>query len=165
MSVTSARRVAAAANQMSGKASALMPVKLDSYDDLLQAVRELLLDARLEVSVVTPLIYSLLETFIDDSRAYPFDEVSMLLSRLELDGYPAHALRELIIRIAEAYKQYHGEAIQQPAPGGVTDDEFEGLRQSVMYAAMIAEQEYQQNGGDPAGTGPLLIRNPVRRNK
>ena len=158
MSVTPGRLSTAAVDRVTGTVPALKPVQLNTIDDLLQAVHELLIDTRLEVSVVTPLIYSLLETYVDRFRQYPFDDVSLLLSRLELDAYPEHALRELIRRIDDTYRQYHGEALRCLQPRLAVDAEFEGLRQSLKYAAKVAEQEQQHGGGD--GTGQP-VANPA----
>ncbi len=142
MSETTSRQSTATAVQASDVGSTPNPVQLNSFDDLLRAVRELLIDPRLEVSVVTPLINSLFETFIDRFQVYPFDEISLLLARLELDGYPAQGLCELIRRIEETYEQNHGEAIHNSPDALAMDDESEGLCQSIRYAAMLAEQEH-----------------------
>jgi hypothetical protein len=137
-----------AADPVSATGESTQTAPPSSFDDLLRAVRELLIDPRLEVSVITPLIYSLLETYLDRFQIYPFDEVSLLLNRLELDGYPAHALRELIRRIEEAYEQHHGDAIHDSPQTLAMGDEFEGLRQSIRYAAMMAEREYRHDNTD-----------------
>lgn len=146
MPVTTGRQSAAARERVAGAAAVHMPesVRLDSLDDLLRAARELLQDSRLDVGVVTPLICSLLDTFVDRYRVYPYDEVGLLLARLEQDGYPAQALRDLISRIEQAYEQYHGEGLSYPQRQAALADEFEDLRQSLKYAAMVAEQEHQK---------------------
>lgn len=136
-----------------------------SFDDLLRAVRELLMDPRLDLSVVTPLIYSLLETFIDDFQQYPYDQVSKLLARLEQEAYPAHGLRELISRIEEAYGQNHNEAIHDTPHELATNDDFEGLRQSVRYAAMVAERDDQRGCSDDTDAGWLPNQQLARRDR
>jgi hypothetical protein len=151
-----------AAVPVSATGESPQPAPPNSFDDLLRAVRELLIDPRLDVSVVTPLIYSLLETYLDRFQIYPFDEVSLLLNRLELDGYPAHALRELISRIEHAYEQNHGDAIHDSPQALAMGDEFEGLRQSIRYAAMMAEQEYRHDNADVVDLSQIRAWSSVR---
>ena len=163
MSETTSRQSTATAVQASDAGATPKPVQLNSFDDLLRAVRELLMDPRLEVSVVTPLINSLFETFIERFQVYPFDEVSLLLARLELDGFPAQGLRELIRRIEETYEKNHGEAIHNPLDALAMDNEFLGLRQSIRYAAIMAEREYQRDRAVDADVNQLPTRNTGRQ--
>jgi hypothetical protein len=141
MDESSKQKSIAATGPVSGHTRALMPDRLDTLEELLLAVHELLADQRLEVRVVTPLLYSLLETYIDNFQAYPFGDVSKLLTQLEVDGYPEPEIHALMKRIEDTYEQYHANSTRQTVPGMAMDSEYEGLRQSIKYAAMVADQE------------------------
>lgn len=118
------------------------PVNFDQLGDL---AKEMLLDKNLELSKVRPFFWSLVEAYVDRFQVYPFDMVKALLFYLELHELPEDQLRELIIKLDDIYKQQHGKPVRKSISKAEDisplDKEMAELRESLKYAAMVAEIE------------------------
>lgn len=117
-----------------------------SPEDLTQlgelAIR-LLNDKNLEVSKVRPFFWSLVETYVDRFQLYPFDVKKALFSYLELNEYPENTMLELVKQLELQFEKSHGrplrESTQQFCQPDALDEEIRNLRDSLRYAAMVAE--------------------------
>lgn len=106
-------------------------------------VRAALQDENLKVSEVHPFFWSLVETYVDRFQQYPFDINKALISYLELQEYPEVVVRNLIDQLETQFENVHGRTLRKPpalqASDSVLDDEIKQLRNSLKYAAMVAE--------------------------
>ena len=126
----------------------VLPEDLTQLGEL--AIR-LLNDKNLEVSKVRPFFWSLVETYVDRFQLYPFDVKKVLFSYLELNDYPEETMLELIKQLESQYEKSHGRPLRQSTRSflksgeldepldDTLDDEAKGLRDSIRYAAMLAE--------------------------
>jgi len=117
----------------------------ENFDQLGDLAKEMLLDKNLELSKVRPFFWSLVETYVDRFQVYPFDMVKALLCYLELHELPENQLRELIVKLEDVYTRQHGKHILKPVNKAEDvsplDKEMTELRESLKYAAMVAEIE------------------------
>lgn len=106
---------------------------------------ELLNDKNLEVSKVKPFFWSLVETYVDRFHLYPFDVNKALFSQLELNDYPEETVRKLIKQLESRFEKTHGRPLrsskQSRGQQHLLDDEIKELRDSIKYAAMVAETD------------------------
>ncbi len=100
-------------------------------------------DKNLEVSKVRPFIWSLVETYVDRFQLYPFDAGKALFNDLELNGYPEDVVKNLVKQLEARYEKEHGRPLRKStqllSPQDGLDDEIKTLRDSLKYAAMVAE--------------------------
>lgn len=105
----------------------------------------LLNDKNLEVSKVRPFFWSLVETYVDRFQLYPFDVKKVLFSHLELNDYPEETMLDLIRQLELQFEKSHGRPLRKPAqlycPPEALDEEIKALRDSLRYAAMVAEHD------------------------
>mgnify|MGYP006921604155 CR=1 FL=1 len=121
---------------------------LHSPEDLTQLrdlAISLLNDKNLEVSKVRPFFWSLVETYVDRFHLYPFDVNKVLFSQLELNGYPEESILMLIKQLEARFEEVHDRPLRKTTPPlsepGALDDEIKALRDSLKYAAMVAEDD------------------------
>ena len=104
-------------------------------------------DKNLKVSEVRPFFWSMVETYIDRFHHYPFDANKAIISYLELKDYPEDVVRELVKQLEAQFEVIHGRPLRKStqlvSQVDVLDDEIKQLRDSLKYAAMVAE------GSDP----------------
>jgi len=104
---------------------------------------QLLNDKNLEVSKVRPFFWSLVETYVDRFQLYPFDAKKALFCYLELNDYPEDTMLELVKQLEMQFEKSHGRPLGRPMPPSlqpdVLDDEAKVLRDSLRYAAKVAE--------------------------
>jgi len=127
--------------QMSSPA-ALAKLDLTQLGEL---AAQLLNDKNLEVSKVRPFFWSLVETYVDRFDLYPFDVNKALFSYLELNDYPEETVLQLIKQLESQFHKTHGRPLHKSTQllcqQGALDDEIKELRDSLKYAAMVAESE------------------------
>ncbi len=125
----------------------LFQSRLDRLDltQLGELAARLLNDKKLEVSKVRPFFWSLVETYVDRFQLYPFDVNKALFSHLELNDYPEETVRQLVKQLESQFEKTHGRPLRKPAQQlyqeGVLDDEIKELRDSLKYAAMVADAD------------------------
>ena len=125
----------------------LSPEKLSELDleQLGKLAAQRLNDKNLEVSKVRPFFWSLVETYVDRFQLYPFDINKALFSYLELTDYPEDKVRDLVRQLESQFEQSHGRPLrkstQMVCQNDVLDDEIKDLRDSLKYAAMVAESD------------------------
>ncbi|NOQ88156.1 MAG: hypothetical protein GQ550_04465 [Gammaproteobacteria bacterium] len=116
------------------------PSDLSQLGDL--AIK-LLNDKNLEVSKVRPFFWSLVETYVDRFGLYPFDVNKALFCYLELNDYPEETVQQLVKQLESQFEKMHGRPLRKStqllSQHGVLDDEIKALRDSLKYAAMVAE--------------------------
>ncbi len=104
---------------------------------------KLLNDKNLEVSKVRPFFWSLVETYVDRFHLYPFDVNKALFSQLELNEYPEETVQQLVRQLEAQFEKTHGRPLRKSTQRvyemGALDDEIKELRDSIRYAAMVAE--------------------------
>jgi len=120
----------------------LSRIGLTELGDL--AIR-LLNDKNLEVSKVRPFFWSLVETYVDRFSLYPFDVQKALFSHLELNDYPEETVQQLVKQLESQFEKTHGRPLRKPRQPlyqqDALDVEIRELRDSLKYAAMVAESE------------------------
>ncbi|MBE9564815.1 MAG: hypothetical protein IMF17_06175 [Proteobacteria bacterium] len=125
----------------------LSPEKLSELDleQLGKLAAQRLNDKNLEVSKVRPFFWSLVETYVDRFQLYPFDINKALFSYLELTDYPEDKVRELVRQLESQFEKSHGRPLRKSTQlvgqNDVLDDEIKDLRDSLKYAAMVAESD------------------------
>lgn len=106
---------------------------------------KLLNDKNLEVSKVRPFFWSLVETYVDRFHLYPFDVDKALFSQLELSDYPEEKVQQLVKQLESQFEKAHGRPLRKSTQliceQDALDDEIKELRDSLKYAAMVAETE------------------------
>ena len=106
---------------------------------------KLLNDKNLKVSKVKPFFWSMVEAYVDRFDTYPFDINRALISYLELKDYPEEMMQDLVEQLEAQFEETHGRPLRkssQPAPkSSELDDEIKELRDSLKYAALVAESE------------------------
>ncbi|GMR00992.1 MAG: hypothetical protein BMS9Abin19_0338 [Gammaproteobacteria bacterium] len=106
---------------------------------------KLLNDKNLEVSKVRPFFWSLVETYVDRFNLYPFDVNKALFSYLELNDYPEETVQQLVKQLESQFEKTHGQPLRKSAQllrqQKALDDEIKELRDSLKYAAMVAETD------------------------
>ncbi|NOQ90269.1 MAG: hypothetical protein GQ549_04925 [Gammaproteobacteria bacterium] len=106
---------------------------------------QLLNDKDLKVGKVHPFFWSMVETYVDRFQLYPFDINRALFSYLELHDFPEESVQELIHQLESQFEESHGRPLRRPAKQTnrkeVLDDEIKELRDSLKYAAMVAESD------------------------
>jgi len=116
------------------------PTDLTQLGDL---AISLLNDKNLEVSKVRPFFWSLVETYVDRFHLYPFDINKALFSYLELEDYPEETVLQLVTQLESQFEKVHGRQLRKSkslfSQPGALDKEIEELRDSLKYAAMVAE--------------------------
>lgn len=122
--------------------SALSSLDLEQLGELAATV---LNDKNLEVSKVRPFFWSLVETYVDRFNLYPFDVNKALFSHLELNDYPEEAVLQLVKQLELQFEKAHGRPLHKSTqllcPQDALDDEIKQLRDSLKYAAMVAESD------------------------
>ncbi len=118
--------------------------KLD-LDQLAELAIRMLNDKNLEVSKVRPFFWSLVETYVDRFNLYPFDVNKALFSHLELNDYPEETVLQLVKQLESQFEKTHGRPLRKspqllPSQNAL-DDEIKQLRDSLKYAAMVAESD------------------------
>ena len=100
-------------------------------------------DKNLKVSKVRPFFWSLVETYVDRFQQYPFDIKKALFSHLELNDYPEDKVQELVKQLESQFEKTHGRPLRKSTQlvcqSDVLDDEIKELRDSLKYAALVAE--------------------------
>ncbi len=108
----------------------------------------LLNDKYLEVSKVRPFFWSLVETYVDRFQFYPFDASKALFSHLELNDYPEETIQQLVEQLESKFEKSHGRPLRQSsqrlAQQAALDDEIKALRDTLKYAAMVAENSEKE---------------------
>lgn len=122
--------------------SALARLDLTQLGELATGI---LNDKNLEVSKVRPFFWSLVETYVDRFNLYPFDVNKALFSNLELNDYPEETVLQLVEQLESRFEKMHGRPLRQSAAllgshDGL-DEEIKKLRDSLKYAAMVAETD------------------------
>lgn len=106
---------------------------------------KLLNDKNLEVSKVRPFFWSLVEAYVDRFHLYPFDVNKALFSQLELNDYPEETILQLVKQLEAQFEKSHGRPLRKStrlvSEQGALDDEIKELRDSIRYAAMVAEAD------------------------
>ena len=105
----------------------------------------LLNDKNLEVSKVRPFFWSLVETYVDRFHLYPFDVNKALFSYLELGDYSEDVVLDLVKQLESQFEKTHGRPLRKSTQlvcqqDGL-DEEIKNLRDSLKYAAMVAEAD------------------------
>lgn len=122
--------------------SVLAKLDLTQLGDL---ASDLLNDKNLEVSKVRPFFWSLVETYVDRFNLYPFDVNKALFSNLELNDYPEEAVLQLVQQLESQFEKTHGRPLRKSAQRlcaqNALDEEIKKLRDSLKYAAMVAESD------------------------
>lgn len=135
--------VLSAEDKFSHNRDAITPPK--NLTQLGELAIELLNDKNLEVSKVRPFFWSLVETYVDRFKLYPFDVNKALFSHLELNDYPEDTMRDLVSQLELQYEKSHGRPLRQSTQldgrQSVLDEEIKELRDSLKYAAMVAESD------------------------
>jgi len=108
----------------------------------------LLNDKNLEVSKVRPFFWSLVEVYVDRFQYYPFDASKALISHLELNDYPEETIKQLVEQLESQFEKSHGRPLrkssQQIEKQAALDDEIMELRDTLKYAAMVAENSEKE---------------------
>ncbi|MCK5395012.1 MAG: hypothetical protein KAJ32_03425 [Gammaproteobacteria bacterium] len=120
-------------------------VRDDDLTELGERAIKLLNDKNLKVSKVKPFFWSMVETYVDRFHFYPFDIKRALISYLELKNYPEKTMQELVEQLESQFEEAHGRPLRKSTkstrkPKGL-DAEIKELRDSLKYAAMVAESE------------------------
>jgi len=104
---------------------------------------QLLKDENLKVSNVKPFFWSMVEAYVDRFQFYPFDINKALISYLELKDYPEETIQELIEKLEIQFEKVHGrplrESVQATGKSSALDTGLSELRDSLKYAALVAE--------------------------
>jgi hypothetical protein len=107
-------------------------------------------DKNLEVSKVRPFFWSLVETYVDRFHLYPFDVNRALFSHLELNDYPEEEVLQLVMQLESRFEKVHGRQLRKSkslfSQPGSLDKEIKELRDSLKYAAMVAEGADEDKG-------------------
>ena len=97
----------------------------------------------LEISKVRPFFWTLVEAYVDRFQLYPFDASKALFNDLELKGYPADTVLQLIEQLKSQYESVHEAPLQglvsSKSSSDAMDDEMDTLRDSLKFAAKVAE--------------------------
>ncbi len=100
-------------------------------------------DKNLKVGEVHFFFWSMVETYVDRFHQYPFDINKAIISYLEMKEYPEDAVREQIRQLEAQFEVTHGRPLHQStqlvSKIDALDDEIKHLRDSLKYAAMVAE--------------------------
>lgn len=125
-------------------------VDTSDLEQLGQLVSKALNDESLKVGEVHAFFWSMIETYVDRFQTYPFDINKALISFLEMKDYPEETVRELIGQLESQFEQIHGRPLRKPeqlvSKLDALDDEIKQLRDSLKYAAMVAEGKDNDNG-------------------
>lgn len=119
----------------------------DELTQLGERAVELLKDKDLKVGKVKPFFWSMVEAYVDRFQYYPFDIFRALISYFEVRDYPEDEMRKLIEKLESQFEEAHGRPLRKPLPqqstrqGSGLDDEIKELRDSLRYAAMVAESD------------------------
>lgn len=110
-----------------------------------QRAIKLLNEEDLKVSKVKPFFWSMVETYVDRFELYPFDINKALISYLELKDFPEETMQQLVKQLESRFEKAHGRPLREDKHAGeqsaVLDSEIKELRDSLKYAAMVAEVE------------------------
>ena len=116
------------------------PVNLDQLAGLAIG---LLNEKNLEVSKVRPFFWSIVETYADRFEQYPFDVSKALFSYLELTDFPEDEIQQLVKQLETQFENTHGRPLRKSTQllgkTDALDDEIKNLRDSIKFAAMVAE--------------------------
>lgn len=118
-------------------------VDTSNLEQLGKLVSDALNDKNLKIGDVHQFFWSMVETYVDRYQTYPFDINKALISFLEMKDYPEETVRELIMQLESEFQQIHGRPLRKPeqlvSKLEALDDELKQLRDSLKYAAMVAE--------------------------
>jgi len=116
----------------------------ESIDELAIVVRDALNDRYLEVSKVRPFFWSMVETYSDRFKSYPFNTYKALFSDLELRDYPAEEMEMIVARLEQAYEKKYGKPMNRkkevPSEYDSIDEEIQDLKDSLCYASLVSEE-------------------------
>ena len=119
--------------------------RLGDLTQLGERAVKLLNDKNLKVSKVKPFFWSMVEAYVDRFQIYPFDINRALISYLELKNFPEDTVQELIEQLETRFEEVHGRPLRKPSQSvrksSELDDEIKELRDSLKYAALVAESE------------------------
>lgn len=119
--------------------------RLGDLTQLGERAVKLLNDKNLKVSKVKPFFWSMVEAYVDRFQIYPFDINRALISYLELKEFPEDTTRELIEQLETRFEEVHGRPLRKSSKSArkssELDDEIKELRDSLKYAALVAESE------------------------
>lgn len=105
---------------------------------------ELLNDKNLEISKVKPFFWRLVEVYVDRFQTLPFDARKALFSYLEMNDYPEDVMQQLVKQLELQFEKSHGRPLRKStqllAPQDALADEIRELRDSLKYAALVAEE-------------------------
>ena len=125
-----------------GRGSSARP---DDLTQLGERAVKLLNDKNLKVSKVKPFFWSMVEAYVDRFEIYPFDINRALISYFELKNYPEEMMQDLIKQLETQFEEAHGRPLRKPSQSARKssdlDDEIKELRDSLKYAALVAESE------------------------
>ena len=120
----------------------------DELTQLGERAIELLKDKDLKVGKVKHFFWSMVEVYVDRFQYYPFDIYRALISYFELRNYPEDEVRKLVEKLESQFEEAHGRPLRKPLQSirqesirqdSNLDDEIKELRDSLKYAAMVAE--------------------------
>lgn len=104
---------------------------------------KLLNDKHLQISQVKPFFWSMVEVYADRFQTYPFDVERAMISYLELKDFPEDLTLKLVNKLESEFESTHGRPLRQSTQPSSQedelDDEIKALRNSLKYAAMVAE--------------------------
>ncbi len=114
-------------------------------EELGELAIQVLNDKNLEVSKVKPFFWTMVEAYADRFQKYPFDIPRAMISYLELKDYPEDLTLELVNRLEAEFEKAHGRPLrkskQQACQPDELDDEIKALRDTIKYAALVAENK------------------------
>jgi hypothetical protein len=119
----------------------------DELTQLGERAVELLKDKDLKVGKVKPFFWSMVEAYVDRFHYYPFDIYRALISYFESRDYPEEEVLKLVEKLESQFEEAHGRPLRKPIQSthqhqdSDLDDEIKELRDSLRYAAMVAESE------------------------
>lgn len=119
------------------------PSSPENLSELGDLAIKLLNDKKLQVSKVRPFFWSLVETYVDRFRCYPFDVKKALFSHLEINDYQEAEVLEIIKQLELRYEEVHGRGIRKStqllSKRDSLNDEIKDLRDCLRYAAMVSD--------------------------
>ena len=117
--------------------------------DLSKISYNMLMDEDLEESMIRPLFWNMVETYIDRFQVFPFDVIKALFRYLELKKYPEDELHDLVEQLEKLYTKQHGRPMRGSRRQSASDetgvqlldDEINELRETLKYAAIVGERQ------------------------
>lgn len=118
-----------------------------TISQLSEHAQRLLRRPNLDISSIKPFFWSMVETYLDRFQQYPFDVNRALFSSLEMRDCPEEEVKQLIADLQKQFEAHHGKPLYKPAEPGSAgaapvsslDEEIRELRDTLKYAALVAE--------------------------